>query len=292
MHGDGEEGVPVEGTLLERIAERMPTLRASEAKVGGWVLLNPGKAAELNLAGLADASGVSEPTVVRFCSAIGVGRFRSFKLALVRSIALGETGAVSAVARGDSVEAVVSKSVDRTINALDRTRRHLAIPALAEATDRLASATEIVFIGAGSSGIVALDAQQKFPLFGVPCFAPVDFHEQFMKASMSGPGTVMLAISNSARTKTVVTVARTAKAAGAEVIALVGDSGPLARIADLVIRTSTFEDTELYTPTVSRIAELVVIDVLASLVALRRPDSHASRVALMKESLSRVARQE
>lgn len=74
-------------------------------------------------------------------------------------------------------------------------------------------------------------------------------------------------------------------------IALVGDDGPLARAADVVVRTSTFEDTEVYTPTVSRIAELVVIDVLASLVALKKPDERARRVSAMKEALSRVARQ-
>lgn len=186
---DHDDGHLVERTLLEQIAERLPSLRASEGKVATWVLENPAVAAELNLAGLADATGVSEPTVVRFCSAIGIGGFRPFKLALVRALALGDAGAVASVSKGDEVDVVVSKTVDRTINALDRTRRYLASQSLTRAADCLAGATEIIFVGAGTSGVVALDAQQKFPLFGVPCFAPLDFHEQFMAASLASERT-------------------------------------------------------------------------------------------------------
>ncbi len=281
---------PIERTLLEHVADMRGALRASESKVAGWVLENPVGAAELNLAGLANAADVSEPTVVRFCTAVGLSGFRSFKLALVRSLALGDPGGALPVARGDDVEAVVSKTVDRTINAVDRTRYSMATESLEQAADWLTKAREIIFIGAGSSGIVALDAQQKFPLFGVPCFAPLDFHEQFMAASMASDGTVVVVISNSARTKTVLDVARAAKTAGAKVIAIVGDAGPLTRVADIVIRTSTFEDTEMYTPTVSRIAGLIVIDVLTNLVTLRKPQSHAQRVLVMKEALTRAAR--
>jgi RpiR family carbohydrate utilization transcriptional regulator len=281
---------PIERTLLEHVADVRDSLSASERKVASWVLENPVGTAELNLAGLANAASVSEPTVVRFCTAVGVSGFRTFKLALVRSLALGDPGGFSPVARGDSVQAVVSKTVDRTINALHRTRNNMDTVYLEQAADWLSEAREILFIGAGSSGIVALDAQQKFPVFGVPCFAPVDFHEQFMAASMATNGTVLVAISNSARTKTVVDVARVGKRAGAKVIAIVGDSGPLSRVADLVIRTSTFEDTEIYTPTVSRIAGLVVIDVLANLVTLRQPQSQSQRLLAMKEALARAAR--
>lgn len=276
--------------LLQRITERRDGMRASEQKVADWVLANPVDTSAMNLAGLADAAGVSEPTVVRFCSAIDLRGFRAFKIELVRSLALGDPGAVAAIGRDDGTEAVVSKTVDRTISALDRARRRISTESLEAAADLLTQAREIVFVGAGTSGIVALDAQQKFPVLGVPCSAPLDFHEQFMAASMASAGTVVVAISNSARTRTIVDVAKATKSAGGQVIAIVGDDGPLARIADIALRTSAFEDTEMYTPTVSRIAELVVIDILTSLVALRRPESHARRVAAMKQALSRIAR--
>ena len=52
----------------------------------------------------------------------------------------------------------------------------------------------------------------------------------------------------------------------------------------------TFEDTDSYTPTGSRIAGLAVIDILAVAVSLRRGPSHASRLAAMKERLATFRR--
>ena len=55
---------------------------------------------------------------------------------------------------------------------------------VAQAVDVLVAARRIEFFGFGASGIVAIDAQQKFPLFGVPCVAELDSHQQVMVASM------------------------------------------------------------------------------------------------------------
>jgi DNA-binding MurR/RpiR family transcriptional regulator len=59
----------------------------------------------------------------------------------------------------------------------------------------------MIFVGAGASGIVAQDAQQKFPLFRVPCQAPADHHQQFIAASLSVESTVVGALSHTAGTR-------------------------------------------------------------------------------------------
>jgi len=61
-------------------------------------------------------------------------------------------------------------------------------------------ARRIDFFGFGASGIIALDAQQKFPLFGVPCLAHTDSHQQFTAAAMTQPGDVAVAIPNTGNT--------------------------------------------------------------------------------------------
>jgi RpiR family carbohydrate utilization transcriptional regulator len=135
---------------------------------------------------------------------------------------------------------------------------------------------------------VAQDAQQKFPLFGVPCQAPADYHQQFIAASMGGPLTVTVAISNTGRTQTTFRVAEAAKAAGGRVISITGDDGPLSELADLDIRASTFEDTDYYTPTVSRLAALVIVDILATGVAMRRGPEALDQIRTMKEQLAQM----
>lgn len=275
-------------TLLETIAARYDDLRVSERKVADLVLNDPPRAVDLNMAGLADAAGVSEPTVMRFCSGIGFDGFRSFKISLVQAIALGLPLTLSAIHRDDSLSDVTEKIFSHTISSLDRARRYLDPVAVERATELMAGASDLLFIGAGASGIVAQDAQQKFPLFGVSCQAPQDYHQQFIAASMSGPSTVTIVISNTARTQTAFAVAEAAKRAGGQVIAITGDDGPISRLADVKIRASTFEDTDFYTPSVSRLAALVVMDILATRVAMRSGAERLERLRVMKEDLARM----
>lgn len=281
-------GGPSAGMLLETIADRRDFLRASEQKVADLVLNDATQVMSYNMAGLAEAAGVSEPTVMRFCSAIGFDGFRSFKIELAQTIALGLPMTLSAIGADDSLQDLTGKVFSRTISSLDRAHRHLDDRIIGDAIDLMLDAGEVIFVGAGASGIVALDAQQKFPLFGVPCQAPADYHQQFISASMSGPSTVVVAISNTARTETVIRVAKLAKQKGAKVVAIVGDNGPLADVADVAIHVNTFEDTDLYTPTVSRLAGLVVIDVIATGVSIRRGAAAAERIQAMKTELAQM----
>jgi RpiR family carbohydrate utilization transcriptional regulator len=277
-----------QGTLLEAISARLDTLRASERKVAEVILAGPAEAIDFNMAGLAEAAGVSEPTVMRFCAAIGFEGFRAFKLALAQAIAIGIPVTYSAIGAADDPGDIVDKVFTHTISSLDRARRHLDLDALRAATRLIVHASSLLFVGFGASGIIAQDAQQKFPLFGVPCDAPADYHQQFIAASMSTPSTVTVAISNTAQTHETVRVAQAARDAGGRVIAITGDEGPLSRLADVELRLATFEDTDFYTPTVSRLAGLVVVDVLATSVLLARPPEHIDRIRAMKTALARM----
>jgi len=273
-------------TLLDAIVDAQPDLRPSERKVADAVLADPAAVLNTGMAGLAAAAGVSEPTVMRFCNAVGCSGFQAFKLRLAQTLALGIPVTQSAVGVHDGPADLVEKLFDHSISSLDRTRRSLDRDAIAAAIDLLAQADELLFVGFGASGIVALDAQQRFPMFGVPCQAPVDAHQQFMAAVLAGPGTVTVAISHTGHTAETLRAARAAREAGGRVVALTGQEGPLTELADVALLVRTFEDTDAYTPTVSRLAGLVVIDVLATGVLLRHGEPALTRLTAMKERLA------
>ena len=277
---------PASETLLELIQESVPNLRRSERKVAETVLADPTAVLRSGMAALAAAAGVSEPTVMRFCNTIGCSGFQSFKLQLARALAFGIPVTQSAVVADDSATELVEKLFDHSISSLDRARRSLDRAAVETAIGVLAGAAEVLFVGFGASGIVAQDAQQKFPLFGVPCQAPADAHQQFIAATMSGPRCVTFAISHTGRTPETIRVAAAAKGAGATVIAMTGQPGPLLEVADVGLVVRTFEDTDSYTPTISRLAGLVVIDILATGVLLRRGPDGVQRLRAMKRQLA------
>ncbi len=274
--------------LLAVVAARMPALRKSERKVAAVVLADPDAAIAGTVAGLARSAGVSDPTVIRFCEAVGCDGFQDFRIALARGRALA-LPAHAAITRGDRPEDVIGKVFQHTLASLDRAWRRLAAAEVGRALDILEAADRIEFFGFGASAIVALDAQQKFPLFGRPCIATVDAHQQHMAALTMTPGDALVAISNTGETATIVACAAAAQERGAGVVAITGAAdSALARTADAVLVVETHENTNAYTPATSRLAALVVIDILATGMALRLAPDRLREVADMKRSLARM----
>lgn len=274
-------------TLMERLTEASGSLRASERKVAQLVVDDPTFVMNATMAAVAEGAGVSEPTVMRFCTGLGYTGFQQFKIVLAQSLALGIPATLSGIALDDTVPEIATKVFDHTISSLDRARRFLDPDRVEEAVSAILGASSMDLVGLGASALIALDAEQKAPLFGIPCSAPTDPHQQFMAATMARPGTVTMVISNIGRTHSVIEVARTARANGATVIVISGDETPVLEHADVPLVVKTIEDTDTFTPSVSRLAGLVVIDLLATAVALRRGSEHLERLSAMKEGLTR-----
>lgn len=272
--------------IIEVVRLTLPQLRKSELKVAEKVLDNPQAILNATLAETAAIADVSEPTVIRFCTAVGCTGYQDFRLRLAHSLALGTLATHSVLASADSTGALVEKVFGYTLSSLDWARNHLDRTAIAKAVALLRQANSIEFFGLGASGIVALDAQQKFPLFGVPCGAQTDTHQQLMTASMMRQGDIAVVISNTGRTVAMLEVARAAQAAGAQIIGITGSNSPLLELCDVGIIVETLENTNIYTPTISRIAALVVIDILSAAVGLSREAEHGRKFAEMKRLLS------
>lgn len=273
--------------LLEHLGNVLPTLRASERKVAQLVADNPSFFMTATMAMAAEGAGVSEPTVMRFCTNMGFTGFQQFKMALAQTLALGIPATLSTINRSDPIDVLATKIFDHTISSLDRARHYLDPKHVEEAVQAIVDGTSLTFVGLGASAIIAIDAEQKSALFGIPCSAPVDPHQQFIAASMARPGGVLVAISNTGRTQSIVQIAQLARENGATVIGISGDTTPLLEHCDIPLIVRTIEDTDIYTPTVSRLADLVVIDVLATAVALRRGPEHMDRISHMKEGLTK-----
>ena len=272
--------------VIELIMVRLSTLRKSDRRVAEHILSNPHAALTATVAATARAAGVSEPTVMRFCAALGFDGFQDFKLRLAHSMALGVPATQSALHEADTPRALADKVFDYAMTSLDWARTRLDHQAVGQAIELLVAAKRIEFFGFGASWIVAADAQQKFPLFGVPCLVHTDSHQQFIAASMMQPGDVAVAISNTGQTASLLEVIRTAREMGATVIGISGRAGRMSHLCNLLLVVETLENTDVYTPMISRLAALLLIDILAVGVAMRRGGAHQLRIKGMKRRLS------
>jgi RpiR family carbohydrate utilization transcriptional regulator len=59
----------------------------------------------------------------------------------------------------------------------------------------------------------------------------------------------------------------------------------MSSLCDLLLVIETLENTDIYTPTISRLAALVLVDILAVGVAMRQGPEHQTRLATMKKRL-------
>lgn len=282
MAGEGPENV------LEAVRARAGELSRAERRVAELVLADPRAVLSATVAETARRAEVSQPTVIRFAVALGCEGFQDFKLRLAHSLALGSSATHSVLEPGEPVKAVAGKVFDYTLASLDWARRRLDPAAVAAAVGLLAGARTITFAGFGASAIVALDGAQKFPLFGVPCRAAIDVHEQVMAAAMMEPGDVLVAVSHTGLARPLLDMVETARRAGAAVIALTGGATPLAHLSDVALVVETLDNTDLHTPTISRIAALVAVDVLSTAVALQAGPERRERLAAMKRRLAAV----
>lgn len=271
--------------LLQHIAQSRSLLRKSELKVADHVLLDPAAAMHSSMAGLAQEVGVSEPTIVRFCRAIGCTGFQDLKLKLAQSLAAGASFGQFAIHENDSVVDFSLKIFDTTLHTLMGVREHLDPEVLQRAIDAIARAARIEFYGFGASGAVAIDAQHKFFRLLLTAAAYSDPHMQAMSAVTLKPDDVAICISQSGRSKDLLITANLVRESGATLIALCPGQTPLADLADVNVAIDVQEDTDVYTPLTSRIAHLVVIDVLAMGVAMARGPDLVNHLKSVKRSL-------
>ncbi|WP_142847528.1 transcriptional regulator HexR [Telmatospirillum sp. J64-1] len=277
-----------EGPVFERIHALRGQMRRSEAKVANYVLAHPQAAISMSISTLAGQCGVSEPTVLRFCRAIGCEGFQDFKLTLAQSIAIGASYIRQGITPEDSLATVATKICDQTIAAVTELKTRMSWTEVERAVDVLAAAPRIEIQGVGASGAVALDAQNKLFRLNVPVTASVDPHMQIMSAASLVAGDVLISFSYSGRAREIITAARMARQRGASVIAVTTADTPVARTASHPICLPVIEDTEHYTPMTSRLLQLVVVDILEIGVALRRGPALYPHLRRLKDALNLV----
>ncbi len=267
--------------MLDRIRASIPALPPAEQRVAKLLLADPRGFAGLPVGELAERAHVSKPTVVRFCRSVGYDGLADFKLKLAGNVNEGVPFVHRSVDDDDKAGDIVVKVIDNAVAAMLRYRNaaavqsvERAIEALAEVGRHAGEGRRVEFYGVGNSGIVAQDAQHKFFRLGINAAAVSDGHVQVMSATMLKPGDCAVIISNSGRSRDLLDVAEIARRKGATVIVITASGSPLAHEAQngaqhILLAADHPEDADRYSPMVSRLLHLMIVDVLTTGVALR-----------------------
>ena len=221
--------------MLRQIRAMQAELSKSERRVADTLLESPQHYIKATMRELALASGVSEPTIVRFCRTLGLSGYREFRLRLAQDLASQIHYQHSQINAADSASMLVDKVIGGAILSLSRVRSQLAENTIDEAISVLSTSKHIEIYGVGGAGIVVNDAQLKFSRLGLNSQPYSDTYLQRVAAGMLEENTCVLAISNSGRSKELLASIKLAKDSGATIISITASASPLASFSDLLL---------------------------------------------------------
>lgn len=259
--------------LLLRIQNMINKMSNAEKKVAAFILERPNDVISLSVAGLAEASGVSDATVIRACKTLGFSSYQDFKVSLAVDIVAPIQTIHEEIAPDDGTSEIIDKVFKGNKYALDCTQSAINVDAMEKAAESIKSASRVFVFGLGNSHSVALDLQHKLMRLGIDAQAHTDSHLQSIAAVNTHAGDVIFAISHSGSSVDIVEAAKIAKQNGAMIISLTNiGSSPLSKIADISLFTVSNETKYRIVALSSRIAQLAIIDSLYTIIACHYPE--------------------
>lgn len=271
------------GKIVLDLKIQYPTFSKSEKKIADFVMENPNAVLPMFITELADKSGSSEATIVRFCRKLGYDGFQQFKLALAKS---ADVRPVSEnITPNDSAYDILSKVCEDIYCSLEKTKQTIDKHSLQVCCDKLLSADKILIFGLGNSASVAIDACHKMFRLGLNAIAYTDNHMQAIASAHTSKNSVVIGISHSGHSKDIVQAMQNAKDRGATTISLTSEKkSPIVKVSDVVLYTVSDETNYRILGLSSRIAQLTIIDTIYSYLVCHL-DNSEERIARTESSL-------
>ena len=256
-------------TLLH-IQSLLPSFTKSEQKVAQTVLSRTEEVIYFSVLDLAEKAEVGETTVLRFCRKIGFRGYQEFKLALARELVHPVKNLHGEVGEDDSLKTIAQKLDAANRKAIEDTTALFLPDELERCVELLLAARTIHFYGAGTSAMTAQDAKYTCLRLGLRVDAFSESHLQAMAAATLGAGDVAIGLSVSGSTKDTIESLKVAREAGATVICITHyRRSPITQEADITLLTAAQEGPLQGGSLAAKIAQLHVIDVLFTAVAMR-----------------------
>ncbi len=273
--------------LLRQIRNTLPELRKSEKIVGEFILADPKSIITMKTADASEAMGISEPTLIRFCKALGFSGYQDLKINLSQQLAADDYFVMYEINENDSIHELCEKVFDTTISEILNVRSQIDQNILEDAIEVLANAGRVEFYAFGGSAPVAMDGQHKFFRLKIPSSFISDPHIQFMSANSLGKDDVVVVISQSGTTSALIDSVKIVRKSGVKVIGIMPGNTPLANICDYPLVINIGDNNRISKPHTSRIAYTAVIDVLTMGVAQLKPEAqdHLYNIADSQRSL-------
>ena len=258
-----------------KLKELMPSFSPKEQNIARYIIDFPNEVVQLSIKELAEICRTSVSSVVRLCKSAGYSGYKELCRTLSADMALiqQETVVYSDVRPGDTVSSIINSVCSCNMKSIENTKTVLSVEDVEKAVSCLCQASRIDFYAVGATGIVAIDAHNKFVRIHKSSMSSTDPHEQVLYAKSLKKGDAAVFFSYSGDTRDLLETADIVQKTGATMLSITRyNKNPLAQKADIALYCSS-PDALIRSGVMSqRIGLLTVVDILYTAVVSQTYD--------------------
>ena len=271
----------MEKSVLDIICASLDSFFESERKIGTYIIQHTAEVVDMTVGELAQACGVSDASVSRFCKKINMKGFHHLKITLAKEISEKgiEEEEVSNHISVNDIEQSLKNILANKVTEITQTVSMMDAKQLSEILNKLNMARTVQFFAVGNTIPVAIDGAFKLNQIGIPAVSGTIWETQIGYTYNMTAEDVVIAISNSGESTAVLRALEAAKSAGATTLSITNsEKSSAAQLSDYHITTATRKKLFLDGYCFSRVSATTVIEILYLFLTSMRKDAYKSIV--------------
>ncbi|MEA4965542.1 MAG: MurR/RpiR family transcriptional regulator [Oscillospiraceae bacterium] len=249
----------VERTVLDTITGMYDKISQAEKKIAEFILKNTDDAVNSNVSELANHSGVSDATVIRFCKHLGYDGYYQMRLCLSRDMGRNETSYDFCDVTGATSHGLFKRIADSALAAAGTTDERV----LKAVVDLILHCSMVHLVAAGNTSSLCMYFGPRLERLGIRC-SYNSLPEQYLgHINLARENEIVLAISGSGTSRYVVKALELAGEKGMKTVAITEyQYSPVSRIADYLLLSASGNNSESPVSQTSRLGEMFILEVL------------------------------
>jgi len=260
--------------LIIKIKSNYSSFTPSLKKVADYLFTHFEDFTHMTINEVAKQSGVSESTLTRFSQKINMKNFQALKIQLAHELGGVEEDKeliYGEIRFQDSMEAIIQKIFLAQEEVSKSTLQQIDKNIIEKTALKAVEARKICIFCSGKSTIAGMSLYGRLSRLNTNCNIYNDLPLMMIAAGHSGPEDLIIIVSNSGTNPSLIMATEKAKENKAVVTTITSyESSPLAKLADYCILTAACEESGFFgESTVSRIAQLLVTDILYATIVVK-----------------------
>ncbi|WP_374356222.1 MurR/RpiR family transcriptional regulator [Thermomonas sp.] len=275
-------------SALVKIRSERDRMSAIERRIADFVLDNAQLLRDYSSQQLANALGISQSSVVKFCQKLGFKGYPDLKLSISEAVVRADNGngGTPSAANGDThAETIGADLWLRKTEAEQATRLINPPDAVEAAAGAIAAAGKVFIIGLGDDDIHARTLALRLSLLGILTVHNFDPAHMSTSLSATNPGDVLLVFSEQGMQPALYQLCRYAREQHARVVTVTRhSSNPLRAHADVPLLVSAHDERPHIAPLLYHSALQHLLDRVFAVLC----ESDAKRRARLQANLERI----